>query len=141
MNGFTQLSIYQQTDSVAITVSINRNNAPRGLIADTLLRLISQSLLTSIEEDNFDKIDFSVYPNPANDKIHFRTNSASNERITVSLVNQIGKVILENASIDVDGIEDYVIDVSNLAAGLYFVKVKTDKHILTRRIVVLNRTN
>ena len=56
---------------------------------------------------------FLIYPNPAKDILHVETNGAA----TFSLINQSGKILV-TANINGKGI----INVSGIAAGLYYVK-------------------
>jgi hypothetical protein len=58
---------------------------------------------------------FRVYPNPAKDVLQVETNGST----TFSLINQSGKILL-TANINSKG----SINVSGIAAGLYYLKNK-----------------
>ncbi len=72
----------------------------------------------------------SVYPNPVKDIITVQTNETSNE-CYLSLLNVNGqeqkRQQIKNSSIQ--------IDISNLASGVYFVKLVTAKTIEVRKII------
>ena len=71
-----------------------------------------------------------IYPVPANDKITIDTKSNNTESIT--LIDLTGKVI---KSFDVDTNLNKI-DVSGFAKGTYILKVKTDKGLLNKKIIV-----
>lgn len=67
--------------------------------------------------------DFSVYPNPANEKLYFLFNNTDAKIYYVSILNVVGKAVMMLPRPEwKDGI-----DISNLAAGTYFVQLTDDK--------------
>jgi len=79
--------------------------------SDSLAITVTQTASRS----NFDLYNFSYYPNPTNDMLHFSSNTTI-ENVTVS--NMLGQQI--NVSISSDKTN---LDMSNLPTGNYFVKV------------------
>ena len=73
---------------------------------------------------------FSVSPNPANDKIIVSSEKLIEE---VSIYNITG-VMLGQQATDY-GQQALSIDVTNLNSGVYFVKIKTDEGVVTKRFV------
>ncbi len=72
-----------------------------------------------------------IYPNPANDKITIDTKTEIIESIKVfdisgKLINDYGK--------SYNNLEE--LDISNYAKGTYFLKVKTERGLTTKKIVV-----
>jgi hypothetical protein len=65
---------------------------------------------------------FTLYPNPAKEILNFETKNEIGVK-SVSVYNTLGQIVI--AITNVDNLKD--IDVSNLTAGSYFVKVYTDK--------------
>ena len=61
-----------------------------------------------------------VYPNPAKDILHVETNGSA----TFSLIDQSGKILV---STNING--KGVINVSSIAAGLYYLKNNIDKNL------------
>ncbi|MFY0715256.1 DUF4955 domain-containing protein [Seonamhaeicola sp. NFXS20] len=74
-----------------------------------------------------------VYPNPVSNKLYIKSNNSSFEQETVSLFNVLGKQVY--FSKDINGI-----DVSELAKGIYFLKIKGDDGsatvVETRKIII-----
>jgi hypothetical protein len=80
----------------------------------------NSTLVASRENElrEFDKVNsFRIYPNPAKDILHIETNGNA----TFSLIDQSGKILV-TTNIDGKG----VINVSNITAGLYFLKNGTN---------------
>jgi len=77
---------------------------------------------------NDDKI--SIYPNPINDKFNIEIDNQK-ESCNLQIFNTIGQVILNKKIINT--IEQ--IDLSGQAAGVYFVKVQTEKNTVVKKII------
>ena len=72
-----------------------------------------------LANDNFEKTNFSIYPNPANDKIFIQNNDDSSvENIIVFDIS--GKKILEQNN------NFTSINIQNLETGIYFLQIKSD---------------
>ena len=80
-----------------------------------------------IKEDKND-IDVSVYPNPVRDIV---TITAPNIE-TIKVSNLAGQ-IMENIIVNNN---NTILNVSKYDAGVYFLQVKTDKGLFTKKIIV-----
>lgn len=76
-----------------------------------------------IRENNPDLI--KVYPNPAKEYIQIQSNKAVQQN---ALINVFGQIVYRGTS-------NYI-DVSSLAAGVYFLKLEFEDQVLTKKIVV-----
>jgi len=74
---------------------------------------------------------FTIYPNPASDKIMVKINDFSRET-RVSIFDIRVNQILDRSFINKQSIE---LDVSNLSNGLYVMKVQTDQGTETKKLV------
>jgi hypothetical protein len=72
------------------------------------------------------KVNFSIYPNPAKDILHVETNSTA----SFSLLNQSGKILI-TTDINKAG----SINVSNIAAGIYYLRNNNTK-VVTKIFIV-----
>ena len=75
-------------------------------------------------------MNVNVYPNPAAD--YLTVNAENISRITI--INTLGQVV---SDMKADGNEVRV-DVSQLPAGNYFVKVRTEGKIRTRKVAIMD---
>ncbi len=69
-----------------------------------------------------------IYPNPASE--YFMIAGDIEENSTLELVNNMGEVVVEQK------IEDRRIDISCLAAGLYFLRIHSSSNTVVKRIMV-----
>ena len=74
------------------------------------------------ENSQFNKL--SVYPNPASTMATLLLDSKENGLVRVSVLDALGQVVIEPSDVLLNkGSQSVKIPVSNLSAGLYFVKV------------------
>lgn len=70
-----------------------------------------------------DKSDFSLYPNPANEKLYISFNNQDTKVYYISILNIVGKAVLMLPRPELGN----GIDISSLSAGTYFVQLTDDK--------------
>ncbi|MGO4773872.1 leucine-rich repeat domain-containing protein [Flavobacterium sp. W22_SRS_FK3] len=75
------------------------------------------------------KNDVSLYPNPVDSELFMQLNTA--DKATIQLIDTTGKVLIQKT---VTASENSI-DTSNLATGLYFVKVKSSEGIITKKVI------
>ena len=106
------------------------NNATAIVATATSLRLDTVVLTSVLGTNDFLSSKFSVYPNPANNVINF-SNDASAVVSLVEMTDLNGRTI---KSAKVNGIEGQI-SVSDLATGMYMMKITTDQGVATKKIV------
>lgn len=135
MNGFTQLSIHHPTEGLTLSISINRNNAPRGPVALALISALEEALTVSVPESSNVEM-FRVYPNPAGDiiSIEFKSIEKAGTTSEISIHNSFGSEIYrEKVFIHFDSIQ---IDTSYFISGVYFLTVRNEKHSCTQKLLI-----
>ncbi|MCB0452883.1 MAG: T9SS type A sorting domain-containing protein, partial [Aequorivita sp.] len=83
--------------------------------------------LLGVNQNQLDNI--SLYPNPASSTINLKNAENAN----VQVFDVLGKLILSQNNIAVDA----QINVSQLQAGTYFMKISKDNLITTKKFVIL----
>ncbi|GGD27425.1 T9SS type A sorting domain-containing protein [Hyunsoonleella pacifica] len=73
--------------------------------------------------------NFRIYPNPANNFITIESNNL--QISSVSLYNILGKRILSE-----NRLKDNRLNISNVAAGMYLMKINAEDRTLTKKIVI-----
>ena len=78
--------------------------------------------------------EFNVYPNPTAGKLNIEVKD-NNESLTVGIYNSIG---VEVARVNTNNAQNgnFDVDLSDLAAGLYIVRVTTGSDVTTKRITL-----
>jgi hypothetical protein len=81
---------------------------------------------------------FQNYPNPFNPSTTFEFSLAAGSDIRLQLVNILGEVVKVLASGNYPaGHHQVKLDAVDLAAGIYFYKLKTDKFVQVKKLVLL----
>ena len=83
-----------------------------------------------VEEMTNENSTLLIYPNPTNGKISVKTDDIC----VIELMNIVGQCV---AAYDVDD-DFYEIDMSGFETGIYFVNVKTENEIITKKIILTN---
>ena len=81
--------------------------------------------LSSVSTNEVQKLDYIIYPNPANDKITISSNTSS---INVSIFTLTGQKVIETTS--------KTISVSSLAKGCYIVELESNGIIKREKLVI-----
>jgi len=120
---------------VALTTTIPNTT---GLVDNTTYYVVEQdgncksevlviTVTLTVNVSDFDVFDFSYYPNPVNDMLHFSSNTTIE---SVSISNMPGQEVKANLSSDKTNL-----DMSNLATGNYFVKITIEGVAKTYKII------
>lgn len=80
--------------------------------------------------DDFQANNFSLYPNPAKDNFILETNAALMSAIQITDIN--GRIV---KSMNLSGVSNTSVDVSDLKSGMYFVSVQTDNGSGTTKFI------
>jgi len=76
-----------------------------------------------------------VYPNPSQGKLYVM-NSGSKADMTIEVINNVGQIVYTNKF---NQMSNAVVDLSNQPSGVYTVKVKSDKEITTKSVVLTTK--
>lgn len=98
---------------------------------DTTTKAMSVSYL----QDNGNLKDIQVYPNPASNKVTISLPKENGTELSVTIYNSTGQLMNTIQTATNNSATD--IDVSYLPAGVYALKIKTEKTSCTRNITVI----
>ncbi len=91
--------------------------------------IVPVTLDVTVGVNEFDKIGVMIYPNPATDVLHVKSDGQIQN---VELLNLMGQQISFNQVDD----QSCVIKTAGLNAGVYVIKVKTDHGVITQKVTV-----
>lgn len=94
---------------------------------------IAVNACVGIEEQTVNEIN--VYPNPNNGTFNVVLNSAS-DNLTVEITDLQGRVVLVSSIQNVTAGNTLQIDLTNEAAGTYFMRAITDTEQITQKIII-----
>ena len=89
---------------------------------------------TSLSKTEFDNLNLSIFPNPANDLVAIQFSGVIEDNLQVQLFDITGKLV-KSSSINKGSTIAYF-DVQTLYNGTYIIKITNGKNSTTRRIVI-----
>jgi hypothetical protein len=92
-----------------------------------------QELSSGVNNIAQNNIEFSIYPNPANDLLYVNYKSTnSSEKISYSVIDIYGRTIINHPE-PTEG--QQTIDISALAEGVYFIRLTNSKTTTTTKFI------
>jgi photosystem II stability/assembly factor-like uncharacterized protein len=88
---------------------------------------------TFIEDIKSPESLYSLYPNPANNKITIAHSGIMANDALISIVDLNGRTVMKEMFADKNRVE---IDVSNFARGVYLILIKTNQGIESKKLVI-----
>jgi hypothetical protein len=93
--------------------------------------IVTNTVITEIQQlalDGNDIVEVKLYPNPASSNVYF---SGLTGAFHVQVYDVQGKIIKSESLYS-----NQPLDISNIEAGIYFVKVSADGKVVTRKLIV-----
>ncbi len=78
--------------------------------------------------------DFTIYPNPATNEAFLNLPNKGLDGLVVTVTNNLGQVLEKKEPLDNAAV--ILLDVSEYAAGIYFVTCRTGNETITKKLVV-----
>jgi hypothetical protein len=85
----------------------------------------------SLANDNFEKLDFSFFPNPSKEYLEINLNNGFTENAIAEFYNEIGQ-ICKTTNLNSNKTK---IEIKDLSNGIYIVKIKTKNEVLTKKFI------
>ncbi len=118
---------YTTTGTFTITL-IASNQCGPAQISETV-----NITITSLERIDLAKL-ITVFPNPTDDFLMIDFGEALNSNVRIELINSLGKIIRQQDFDNPSEVEQ--INLSNISAGIYFIKIKNEELETYKRIVI-----
>jgi hypothetical protein len=77
-----------------------------------------------------------VYPNPAKENLNLTFTLPELQSLTVQLVSASGNVVYNQTEDNFSGYYFETIDVKNFSAGIYLLRIISDKGVVNKRVVI-----
>ena len=80
--------------------------------------------------------NISLFPNPATGytNVSYRSNTSGSVKLSIADIN--GRIVKENDFKKVNGENSFLIDVTQMVNGIYFVKIIDDQGVAVRKLIV-----
>ena len=79
------------------------------------------------------QLSTGIYPNPASGTVSIKWSVKGKSKPTILILNALGYVVREFREIDTTG-QEINVDISELAAGLYFVEILSDGEKVVKKL-------
>jgi hypothetical protein len=82
-----------------------------------------------------EKLDFSVYPNPADQTISVTLPAIENEKWSMEIYNSKGEKYFSRKQ-ETSGDQIFVFQIESFPAGLYFFTIQSDENCITKKVMI-----
>jgi uncharacterized protein (TIGR02145 family) len=103
-----------------------------GLTAELSVRCLKHDIASKTNSIN--SMEITLYPNPATEKLSIEFNEIVDLQTSIELLDISGKVVYSEM-LDHTDLSIHTINLSALAGGIYFIKISSDKHSLTEKVI------
>ncbi|MBS1587741.1 MAG: T9SS type A sorting domain-containing protein [Bacteroidetes bacterium] len=117
-----------------VTLPMTINNVSAG---PTIVVYTNATPAMGVENPNLLDANLIITPNPASDRITLRLRDNSNEIMTVTLCDAMGKIVAKD-EYDAAKMAQVGFETSSLPTGLYFISVRSSLGSSTRKIEILH---
>ena len=80
--------------------------------------------------------NIDIFPNPASQEINLHFVVSTNQNISISISNSIGKIVFEKFLNDFFGQYKQTINVSTFSRDIYVVKLITENKVYIQKLIV-----
>lgn len=82
-----------------------------------------------------DALQVQAFPNPFSDRLSLNISTAGAETADVLMINQLGQVVKRESLSLLEGEIQHALDLSQLSAGVYFLRVRAGEEVTTVKVV------
>jgi len=109
------------------------NDCGSGEFSDSLLVVVINSVgIANLQEE----ISVNIVPNPSNGKFTIAISSSQNTIFDISVLNPLGKIIIESEAIDFSNISEKSFEIDNVSAGIYYVIIQNDDNRIVKKLLI-----
>ncbi len=98
---------------------------------------ISQPI--SLVENNATSFGVRLFPNPAADAATLSVELKATAELRVEMLNVAGQQIYNFSAVQTEGTANYTLPVAEMAAGVYFVRIKAGNETAVQRLIVVKQ--
>jgi hypothetical protein len=92
-------------------------------------------LVTAVEETIYDLVKIKVFPNPVTEAVNIQFDAPLEEEISLDILDSQGKLIKTDIIEPASTVKE--INMQDVAGGIYYIRLSSDKHINVYKVVKL----
>lgn len=109
-----------------------------GTYASNELTYAKTALTSGLNESVNVFSSVSLAPNPSNGNSKLTVDMFQNDKVSITVFNQLGQIVYENAISDLGaGVHSFDLNTQNWADGMYNVNVKGSNGVVTKKLIVV----
>jgi PKD repeat protein len=121
------------TDTYCTTYNIYRSSQDMSLI---YVNVVNPAIATGINATEAAEVAYSIVPNPSAGSFNLNLKGLSSANASISIYNLVGKLVYQSDSETNNGTLVKEVQLDGVANGVYFVKVNSDNHVFTKKLVI-----
>lgn len=144
---FGSISLYQGKAGLVFASGFLNANATTNQDGDTLILFVAwpdgnvdsiapPKPTTGLKEELIAGAKLDVYPNPAKDQVSVSLELTKQNNIVCEVIDITGKVVLTHTNQGYRGKNTVAVNTSALNNGMYFVSVKVNDQVITKKITI-----
>ncbi|MCE2846928.1 MAG: T9SS type A sorting domain-containing protein, partial [Sphingobacteriales bacterium] len=132
--GTKNIRIRWNTVAASQTIAVDASNAC-GTSAKNALTGITSSSCAKVGQDGT-VLHVELYPNPAQNRSHYRFTSENEQSIQVRVTEISGKTVLAFDGMALPGMNEGEIDLGTLQSGMYLIQFHVGQQVSTERLII-----
>jgi hypothetical protein len=110
-----------------------------GVLIGTLKEYMGNTELVSSLTPGTPMFVAGVYPNPASDIVNVEVRSETEQKIRISVFDRAGRLVqtVTDGFLLQAGLNQFMVNLADFAQGIYQVRIESDAHQVTEKLVVL----
>jgi hypothetical protein len=122
---------YVKGSDTTFNINWAQTNPDVGLVIGGFMKIGKADEFVSVKTNKAADKSFSVYPNPSNGIVHLRANGTSRSA-DYEVYDMTGKPVQTGIVKNLDN----TLNMSNLAKGMYFIKLHTEAGVETHKLII-----
>ncbi len=132
VDGFGDGIVFRNPDGEARLISQSTIHIPGDWGKGTIKILELVNNTATVSANSYP--DMEIYPNPVVDEFYIKGNFSGDKNVSVEIIDKTGRILYrQKANI---GSRRIKINTSDISSGIYFVKVKGNTHLVTKKIMI-----
>lgn len=116
---------------------IDKSPAPTNIYRVKIVETSDESSFSNLITVNYQsQVDYNLTPNPAQDNVQIRISAKQTHPANLQIFNTMGKMIYQKNWLMTEGVQQFNINTSTWANGIYFIEIRNGAKVMKQQLVV-----